>query len=85
MSVLVLSNPTVLPLHFVPMAQEPVYILSDIVKRLGEATEEEVRLEFEGLSNADFVAQGRRIGTAPARERAGRALRGAGRARPGVA
>jgi hypothetical protein len=40
-----------------------VYILADVSRRLGEATEKEVRLELEGLGDADFIAKGRLIGT----------------------
>ncbi|WP_170230033.1 hypothetical protein, partial [Polyangium fumosum] len=36
---------------------------TDIVSRLGDATESEARLELEGLRNDDFIAKGRRIGT----------------------
>jgi len=39
------------------------YVLSTLSAALGDATEEEVRLHFEGLTNADFIAVGRRIGT----------------------
>jgi hypothetical protein len=42
---------------------ERVYILADVVAALGDASEAEVRVDFEGLSEADFVAKGRRIGT----------------------
>lgn len=42
---------------------ETVYLLSDIVKRLGPATEQETRIELEGYTNEDFIAKGRRIGT----------------------
>ncbi len=45
------------------MSEDTVYILSDIVQRLGPATEEETRLELEGYTNDDFIAKGRRIGT----------------------
>ncbi len=45
------------------MSQTPVYILSDIVQRLGPATDAETRLEVEGYTNEDFIAKGRRIGT----------------------
>ncbi|HRI63725.1 MAG TPA: hypothetical protein PK156_05790 [Polyangium sp.] len=45
------------------MTDPNVYTLSDIVHRLGSATEAEVRLELEGFTNEDFIAKGRRIGT----------------------
>jgi hypothetical protein len=45
------------------MGENTVYILSDLVQRLGPATEQEVRLELEGLGNEQFIAKGRRIGT----------------------
>lgn len=40
-----------------------MYTLSDIVQRLGTATEDEARLELEGFGNDHFIAKGRRIGT----------------------
>jgi len=42
---------------------EPVYTLSDLTARLGDASEDEVRLQLEGLGNAEFGALGRRIAT----------------------
>jgi hypothetical protein len=42
---------------------DTVYILADIVERLGPATENETRLELEGYTNEDFITKGRRIGT----------------------
>lgn len=45
------------------MTTEPVYTLSGIVSRLGNATESEARVELEGLRNDDFIAKGRRVGT----------------------
>jgi hypothetical protein len=45
------------------MSENTVYTLSNIVQRLGSATENEARLELEGMSNEQFIAKGRRIGT----------------------
>lgn len=45
------------------MTDPNIYTLSDIVQRLGNATEAEVRQELEGCTNEDFIAKGRRIGT----------------------
>lgn len=45
------------------MSEDSVYTLSDIVQRLGPATEQEARVELEGFTNEDFIAKGRRIGT----------------------
>jgi 5-methylthioribose kinase len=45
------------------MSEDNVYTLSDIVQRLGPATEQEARVELEGFTNEHFIAKGRRIGT----------------------
>lgn len=39
------------------------YVLSTISATLVPATEDEVRLQFEGFSNADLIGMGRRVGT----------------------
>ncbi len=42
---------------------DKIYTLTEVASQLGDATEDEVRVELEGIDNAAFVAKGRRIGT----------------------
>ena len=45
------------------VVEETEYTLADVVKRLGEATKEEARLEIEGLSDAELTTKGSRVAT----------------------
>jgi hypothetical protein len=46
-----------------PAPEQTEYTLADVVKRLGEATREEARLELEGLLDAELITKGSRVAT----------------------
>lgn len=45
------------------MQQARPHTLSELVARLGWASEDEVRLQLEGFTDVDFIAKGRRMGS----------------------